>query len=68
MNKAELFETVRSGEDSTLEFKRDNGPNHDLAKALTAFLKSGRGTILWAVEDEPLIANEVFHAPGPALR
>ncbi|MDD9986572.1 MAG: ATP-binding protein [Spirochaetaceae bacterium] len=59
MNKAELFEMVRSGEDSTLEFTRDDVPNHDLAKALTAFLNLEGGTVLLGVEDDGSIAGTV---------
>ena len=57
MNKADLIEMVRSGEDSTLEFKRDDVPNHDLAKALTAFLNLEGGTVLLGVEDDGSIAG-----------
>lgn len=46
MTPAELAELIRSGEDSGLEFKRDDIQNHDLAKQLVAFLNLDGGTIL----------------------
>ena len=46
MITAALCEMIRRGEDSTLEFKRDDVPNHDLAKALSAFLDLEGGTVL----------------------
>ena len=49
MNKADLFEMIRSGEYSTLEFRRDDVPNHELAKALTTFLNLEGGTVLLGV-------------------
>ena len=38
MNRAELLDLLRGGEDSTVEFKRDVVQNYDLAKELVAFL------------------------------
>ena len=32
MNRTELFDLIRNGENSTLEFKRDDIQNHALAK------------------------------------
>ena len=44
MNRTELFDLIRNGENSTLEFKRGMDiQNHDLAKELVAFPQSGRG-------------------------
>ena len=57
MNTAELIELIRSGEDSTLEFKRDDVRNHDLAKALVAFLNLEGGTVLIGVEDDGSISG-----------
>ena len=37
MNTAELLELIGNGEDSLVEFKRDEVSNHDLAKELVAF-------------------------------
>ena len=52
MTISELAELLRNGEDSTLEFKRDDVQNHDLAKELVAFLNLEGGTILLGVEDD----------------
>ena len=52
MNKAELIELVRNGENSTLEFKRDCVSGHDLAKELVAFLNLNGGAVLLGVEDD----------------
>ena len=57
MNKADLLELIRNGEDSTLEFKRDDVQNYDLAKALVAFLNLEGGTILLGVEDDGRISG-----------
>ena len=52
MNRTELFELIRGGEDSRLEFKRDGIENHVLAKALVAFLNLEGGTVLLGVDDD----------------
>jgi len=57
MNTAELAELIRNGEDSGLEFKRDDIQNHDLAKELVAFLNLDGGTILLGVEDDGKISG-----------
>ena len=57
MNKADLIELIRNGEDSTTEFKRDDIQNHDLAKALVAFLNLEGGTVLLGVEDDGRISG-----------
>ena len=57
MNKADLIELIRNGEDSTLEFKRDDIQNYDLAKALVAFLNLEGGTVLLGVEDDGRISG-----------
>ncbi len=57
MNKADLIELIRNGEDSTLEFKRDGVQNHDLAKELVAFLNLEGGIILLGVEDDGRISG-----------
>ncbi len=46
MNRTELFDLIRNGENSTLEFKRDDIQNHALAKGLVAFLNLEGGTVL----------------------
>lgn len=57
MTPSELSELLRNGEDSTLEFKRDNISNYDLAKELVAFLNLEGGTVLLGVEDDGRIAG-----------
>lgn len=52
MNRTELLELIRNGEDSRLEFKRDGIENHVLAKALVAFLNLEGGTVLLGVDDD----------------
>jgi ATP-dependent DNA helicase RecG len=57
MTRDELFELIRGGEDSLLEFKRDGLPNQDLAKELVAFLNLGGGTVLLGVDDDGSISG-----------
>ena len=57
MTAAELAELIRNGEDSTLEFKRDDVRNHDLAKELVAFLNLDGGIVLLGVEDNGCISG-----------
>ena len=57
MNRAELLELIRNGENSALEFKRDEVQNHDLAKALVAFLNLEGGTVLIGVEDDGSVSG-----------
>ena len=52
MNKTELLDLLRNGEDSTVEFKRDDVRDHDLAKELVAFLDLEGGVVLLGVEDD----------------
>ena len=52
MNRVELLDLLRSGEDSTVEFKRDEVRNYDLAKELVAFLNLDGGIVLLGVEDD----------------
>ena len=52
MTRTELWETIRNGEDSMVEFKRDGVRNYDLAKELVAFLNMEGGTLLFGVEDD----------------
>ena len=53
----ELSRLLRSGEDSTLEFKRDDVRNHDLAKELAAFLNLEGGAVLLGVEDDGSVSG-----------
>ena len=57
MTPGELAELLRRGEDSMLEFKRDDVQNHDLAKELVAFLNLAGGTVLLGVDDDATIAG-----------
>ena len=57
MNRAELLALLRGGENSTVEFKRDDVRNHDLAKELVAFLNLGGGVVLLGVEDDGNISG-----------
>lgn len=56
MTPNELSDLLRKEEDSTLEFKRDDVQNHDLAKELVAFLNL-EGGILLGVEDDGSITG-----------
>ncbi len=57
MNRTELFDLIRNGENPTLEFKRDDIQNHALAKELVAFLNLKGGTVLLGVEDDGSISG-----------
>ena len=57
MNKTRLFELIRDGASSTLEFERDDVPTQDLAKHLVAFLNLEGGTVLIGVEDDGSISG-----------
>ena len=57
MTAGELFDLIRNGEDSTLEFKRDAVRNHDLARELVAFLNLEGGTVLLGVEDDGRVSG-----------
>ena len=57
MTPGELAELLRRGEDSTLEFKRDDVQNHDLAKELVALLNLAGGTVLPSVDDSGAIVG-----------
>lgn len=57
MNPAELAGLIRNGEDSGLEFKRDDIQNYDLAKEIVSFLNLEGGTVLLGVEDDGKISG-----------
>ena len=57
MNRTELIDLLLNGEDSTVEFKRDDVQNYDLAKELVAFLNLEGGTVLLGVEDDGSISG-----------
>jgi len=52
MTKTELLDLLRNGEDSGVEFKRDEVENQDLAKELVAFLNFQGGAVLLGVDDD----------------
>lgn len=57
MTSDDLLDLIRGGEDSTLEFKRDDVQNHNLAKELVAFLNFDGGVLLLGVEDDGRISG-----------
>ena len=57
MNRTKLVDLIRNGENSMLEFKRDDIENHVLAKDLVAFLNLEGGTVLLGVEDDGRISG-----------
>ena len=57
MNRTELMELIRNGEDSVADFKRDDVENHQLAKTLVSFLNLEGGTVLLGVEDDGSITG-----------
>jgi ATP-dependent DNA helicase RecG len=52
MTKTELLELLRNGENSGMEFKRDDVENHVLAKEIVAFLNFQGGIVLLGVDDD----------------
>lgn len=52
MNQPELLDLIRNGEDSTVEFKRDDVRNHELAGELVALLNLEGGVVLLGVADD----------------
>ena len=62
MTNSELAELLRRGEDSTLEFKRDDVQNHDLARELVALLNLAGGTVLLGVDDSGAIVGSTRDA------
>lgn len=57
MTPGELSDLLRNGENSTVEFKRDDVRNHALAKELVAFLNLDGGTVLLGVEDDGTVSG-----------
>lgn len=57
MTHTELLEIIRNGENSGVEFKRDDIQNHDLAKELVAFANFDGGIVLLGVEDDGSISG-----------
>ena len=52
MNKTDLLEMIRDGENSNVEFKRDNVHTDTIAKEMSALLNFEGGYILLGVEDD----------------
>jgi ATP-dependent DNA helicase RecG len=52
MRRDEALDLVRGGEDSQVEFKRDDIANQELARELVSFLNLDGGTVLLGVEDD----------------
>lgn len=63
MLKVELLETIRNGENSGVEFKRDDIPPQDLAKALVALANFQGGRVLLGVEDDGSVSGVVRADP-----
>lgn len=57
MNRTELMERIRNGEDSILEFKRADVRNDEIAKELVAFLNLEGGIVLLGVEDDGTVSG-----------
>lgn len=57
MNKTELLEIIRNGENSGVEFKRDVIDNRALAKELVALANFRGGQLLLGVEDDGTICG-----------
>ena len=57
MTKTEFAERIRNGEDSKVEFKRDDVANYALAKEIVAFLNLAGGTVLLGVEDDGSVSG-----------
>ncbi len=57
MNRAELIEIVRRGENSGVEFKRDDITKDSLAKEIAALLNLEGGYILLGVEDDQTVSG-----------
>ena len=55
MIKAELLEIISNGENSGVEFKRDDVPPEKIAKECVAFANLQGGMILLGVEDDGTI-------------
>ncbi len=57
MTRTELLEIIASGENSGVEFKRDDLSTQDLAKELVAFSNLEGGMVLLGVEDNETISG-----------
>ncbi len=57
MTKTELLELLKNGENSGVEFKRDDVENHELAKELVAFLNLEGGVVLLGIDDDGTVSG-----------
>jgi len=57
MTRLELLDTIQNGENSGIEFKRDDIQTHDLAKELVALLNFEGGVVLLGVEDDQTVSG-----------
>lgn len=57
MTKTELLELLQNGENSGVEFERDDVENHELAKELVAFLNLEGGIVLLGIEDDGTVSR-----------
>lgn len=57
MTHIELLDIIRNGENSGVEFKRDDIQNHELVKELVAFANFEGGIVLLGVEDDGSISG-----------
>ena len=63
MTPNELAELLRRGEDSMIEFKRDDVQNYDWAKELAAFLNLAGGTEPELIAEEHRFIVRLLKAP-----
>lgn len=62
MTKTELWELIGNGENSFVEFKRDDIDNQKLARELVAFSNGHGGRVLLGVEDDGMVSG-LFRSP-----
>lgn len=64
MKKTELIESIEKGENSGVEFKRDDVHPDSLAKEIAALLNLDGGQILLGVEDDGRVSGLTRDVPG----
>jgi len=57
MTKTELYELIKNGESSGIEFKRDTIDNRALAKELVAFANLRGGRVILGIDDDGSVAG-----------
>lgn len=57
MTRTELLEMIKNGENSGVEFKRDDVPHFKIAKELVAFSNFAGGVLLLGVEDDGTVSG-----------